>query len=334
MRVLFFGTDAFALESVRRVQALRSSGEVASLGVVCPATTKRGRNGKTAPAAVHHWASKQRELAVECFTLAAGKPELEALAPIVREKFDLGVVASFGHFLPRSLIDAFPLGAINVHPSLLPKYRGASPIQSALLHGDHETGVSIITVDKHEFDAGQLLAQVKHPVQPHAMYSELHSELAELGADTLVTVLQDLELHLQNAVPQGTVGISQCSKIGKELSHLAWGNLTAQQVFNKWRAIGEAGSLHTSVTLPDDQTSIDVIVRGIEQVGTLPLPAKWRDSLVPPGSFAIHKRSGKLLVQCREGVVALNKLQARAKKEQSARDFMNGYRMAKGGVFS
>ena len=127
-------------------------------------------------------------------------------------------------------------------------------------------------------------------------------------------------------------GVSHCSKMSREMGVLDWAQLTAEQVFNRWRAIGESGSLRTNVSLPDG-TGTTVIVRGVESLGK-EVPAQWRSTSPAPGTFVVNKRSGHVMVQCREGVVALSRLQAPAKKEQNARDFVNGYRLAKGGLFS
>ena len=114
-----------------------------------------------------------------------------------RKAFDLAVVVSFGYFLPRHILNHFSLGALNVHPSLLPLYRGSAPIQHAIINGDRETGISIIDLDQSRFDAGRILKQSRFqiPNHEHIRYQELHDFLALKGGEDLVDVIQNLEYY-------------------------------------------------------------------------------------------------------------------------------------------
>ena len=106
--------------------------------------------------------------------------------PLLRGGYNLGVVASFGYFVPAPLLSLLPRGAINVHPSLLPKYRGASPIQTALMNGDTETGVSIIEVHPGAWDLGDILGQERVPISSEVMFRGLHDRLAALGGEMIL----------------------------------------------------------------------------------------------------------------------------------------------------
>ena len=165
------------------------------------------------------------------------------------ENYHIGVVSSFGYFVPGNLIESLPLGAINVHPSLLPKYRGASPIQSALMNGDEATGVSIIEVHKKYFDQGDILHQVEVPLPSSATYSELHDQLAALGGELILETLLELpskRLHprIQSA-EEGSIAHKITSSTGK----VEWDLSGADVVYNLWRAIGESGELHTHLSI-------------------------------------------------------------------------------------
>lgn len=119
--------------------------------------------------------------------------------------YDLGVVVSFGYFIPPHIISAFRYGAINVHPSLLPKFRGAAPIQHTILQGESETGVTVQELDDKEFDAGRILAQTVVDLTPveHPTYKDLSVFLANVGSDLLIDTLQNFD---QRKVKYGTEG--------------------------------------------------------------------------------------------------------------------------------
>jgi methionyl-tRNA formyltransferase len=119
--------------------------------------------------------------------------------------YDLGVVVSFGYFIPPHIISAFRYGAINVHPSLLPKFRGAAPIQHTILRGESETGVTVQELDDKEFDAGRILAQTVVDLTPVDLptYKDLSVFLANVGSDLLIDTLQHFD---QRKVKHGSEG--------------------------------------------------------------------------------------------------------------------------------
>jgi methionyl-tRNA formyltransferase len=108
---------------------------------------------------------------------------------------DLAVVVSFGYFMPHRILNQFKLGAVNVHPSLLPRYRGAAPIHHSVLNGDSETGISIIELDRKRFDAGKILKQTVYeiPNHEHVLYQDLYTQLAERGGHELTDVILNFE---------------------------------------------------------------------------------------------------------------------------------------------
>ena len=177
MKTLFFGTSAFALPSLRAVAART---ELA--GVVTQPDRPAGRGQRLTPSPV-------KIAALELGALVHEPVRLRAFADEMRgEKFDLFVVASYGRILPQALLDLPRLGALNVHPSLLPKYRGATPIQTAIANGERETGVSIMLMDCG-LDTGDLVLVKRVAIEPQETYGELHDRLAAIGADLLGEVL-------------------------------------------------------------------------------------------------------------------------------------------------
>lgn len=132
-------------------------------------------------------------------------------------EWDLGVVVSFGYFLTPNVLACLRSGAINLHPSLLPKYRGAAPVPHALLNGDTDTGVSIINIDPRTFDSGSILTQEVHPIQPDDTCTSLLPRLASAGADCVAKVLHDLEGHRRNAVMQDPQLATRAPKLRPEM---------------------------------------------------------------------------------------------------------------------
>jgi methionyl-tRNA formyltransferase len=173
VKSLFFGTSAFAVPSLR-VTAARSQ----LAGAVTQPDRPAGRGHKLTPSPVKTCAL---ELGLRVFEPAKLR---EFAASIAGEGFDLFVLASYGRILPKELLALPRLGALNVHPSLLPKYRGATPIQTALRNGDTETGVTIMLMDAG-MDTGDIVLSERVPIGPGETYGDLHDRLAFVGADLL-----------------------------------------------------------------------------------------------------------------------------------------------------
>ncbi len=177
MKALFFGTSAFAVPSLR-VTAARSD----LAGVVTQPDRPAGRGHKLTPSPVKACAL---ELGLSVFE---PRKLREFAASIAHEAFDVFVLASYGRILPDELLALPRLGALNVHPSLLPKYRGATPIQTALRNGEDETGVSIMLMDAG-LDTGDIVLSERTSIAPGETYGELHDRLALAGADLLARAL-------------------------------------------------------------------------------------------------------------------------------------------------
>jgi methionyl-tRNA formyltransferase len=202
VKTLFFGTSAFAVPSLR-VVAERTQ----CAGVVTQPDRPAGRG--------HRLQSSPVKKAALDLGLTVYEPlQLRSFArEIGGEGFDLFALASYGRILPRELLALPRLGALNVHPSLLPKYRGATPIQTAILYGEAETGVSIMLMDAG-LDTGEIVLQQRVAVEPNERYGELHDRLAALGAQLLAQCLALAErgvlvAHSQRGEPSLTRPIAR-----------------------------------------------------------------------------------------------------------------------------
>jgi methionyl-tRNA formyltransferase len=178
VRLVFFGTPADAVPSLLALHA--AAHDIAF--VVTQPDRRRGRGSEASPSPVKEAAL---DLGLRVETPAKAREVVEAVASSGAE---VGVVVAFGQLLPSALLDALPCGFVNVHFSLLPRWRGAAPVERALLAGDAETGVCIMALEQ-ELDTGPVYARASTPIGPHETAGELRARLVQLGTDLLVTTL-------------------------------------------------------------------------------------------------------------------------------------------------
>jgi len=240
-----------------------------------------------------------------------GAPELEKVRGL---RPDAVVVAAYGLVLPPPLLDAGRYGALNVHASLLPRWRGAAPIQRALLAGDPETGISIMQMDAG-LDTGAVLLQRRIPIAPDDDAGTLHDKLAALGADAIVAALADLAAGRARASPQPETGVTYAAKIGKAETRLDWAR-PARELERAVRAFRPAPG---AFALLDGE------------------PLKiWRaevfDTAGEPGTLGVL--DGKLVVACGEQALAISELQRAGGRALGAAEFLRGRPLSTGARFA
>jgi methionyl-tRNA formyltransferase len=214
VRVLFWGTSAFAVPSLN---ALHGEGfEV--VGVVTQPDRAQGRSRSTlVPSPV-----KEVAVAEDIPVLQPEKPRGDVfVAEIAALEPDVSVVVSYGHILPAAIINLPPLGTVNVHASLLPKLRGAAPIQAAIRDGFIETGITIMKMVP-ELDAGPILLQARTPIAADETFGELELRLSELGALALVEALTLLSVGQASERPQDHAAATRASKIDRAMARVPW----------------------------------------------------------------------------------------------------------------
>ena len=226
MRLVFLGTAEFAVPSLRR-----SAAEHDVLAVVTQ-PDKPGSRGRPAPRPI---ADAAHELGLPVLMPRRVRAP-EAVADIAALEPDALVVAAYGQILPQALLDVARLAAVNVHASLLPRWRGASPIAHAILAGDAETGVTIMQMDAG-LDTGAMYAQGIVPVPPHATTPSLTTTLGELGAGLLAGVLRQLESGEATATPQPADGVTLAPRLSREDGEVRWDESTAAEVDRRVRAL-------------------------------------------------------------------------------------------------
>ena len=216
------------------------------------------------------------------------------LLPIIEEfKPEVGVLAAFGKLVPESAINAIPAGILNIHPSLLPKYRGTTPIETALLNGDNETGVAIMRLAK-EMDAGNVLAQASVKITTETTKQSLYEELSTLGAKLLLDVLPGALAKNARETAQNDAEATFTSKLSKDLALLKPAEKAAQTLYNEVRAYaGFPKSKAILLDVPCTITAAHVADQAVTELDLLCADGKYLviDRLLPENSKEMDARS-------------------------------------------
>jgi methionyl-tRNA formyltransferase len=218
------------------------------------------------------------------------------------------IVAAYGLILPTPLLDAFPLGALNIHASLLPRWRGAAPIQRAILAGDRETGISIMRMDAG-LDTGPVLARSAIPILEDDDAGALHDKLAALGARMMVETLRELAHGGLEATPQPADGATYAAKISKKEALIDWSRPAAELA-----RVVRAFRPH-----PGAMTNLDDAPLKIWRARAL-------SGRAAPGSLVAE--GGRLVAGCGEGLLEIEEVQRPGGRRLAVAEFLRGYRVA------
>ncbi len=301
-RLTFMGTPDF---SVPILAALIDAGhEVAAVYSQPPRPAGRGHHERPSP--VHSFA------AARGLTIRTPKSlrSVEAQAEFAALGADLAVVAAYGLILPKPILDAPRRGCINVHASLLPRWRGAAPIQRSILAGDERTGVTIMQMDEG-LDTGDMLLTEAVPITPSTDAASLHDALAALGARLIVQALSQLEAGTLAATPQPAKGVTYAAKLGKDEGRLDW-RRPARDLERAVRAFAPWPGAW------------------FEQAGERfkVLAAELGEGEGAPGTVL----DDSLTVACGEGALRLLKVQRAGKGPVEAAAFLRGYALPPGAL--
>lgn len=293
MRVLFMGTADFALPALERLHH-EPSVELALVLSQPPRPAGRGHRDRRTPV---HEKAIELGLAVETPVSLQG-PEIQArLAGL---ESDLAIVAAYGLLLPRSVLDTPRLGCINVHGSLLPRWRGAAPVERAIMAGDSQTGVCLFQMEKG-LDTGDVFVCAETGIGPHETGPDLRARLAELGADLLTHLLPKLADGSATATPQASEGATYAHKIERHEFEIDW-HRSAVSIQRQIRAFHP----QAWTTLGPDRLRV--------------LSASFSDRQGPAGQVVLDP----LTVACGAGALCLETIQMAGKKAMASTDFLRG----------
>jgi len=311
MKLAFLGTSEFAVPALSSL--VDAGHEVIAVYTRAPKPAGRGQQERRTP--VHELALA---LALPVRTPRSLKSEEEAQAFAALD-LDAAVVVSYGHILPKRFLEAPILGCLNIHGSLLPRWRGAAPIHRAILAGDAETGVTTMRMDEG-LDTGPMLLAERTPISAADTAETVHDRLAELGARLIVSTLDGLVTKSLEPVPQSEAGVTYAHKLGKEEGALDW-RRPAAELERKVRAFHPWPGTWFDVATENGSERIKVLTAGLALASG------------PPGTLSVG-RDGFPVVACGVGGLKLLKLQRAGKSAQSADAFLRGFALAAGTVLA
>ncbi|HEY1663931.1 MAG TPA: methionyl-tRNA formyltransferase [Verrucomicrobiae bacterium] len=309
MTIVFMGTAELSCASLER---LARDGQFQIAAVVTQPDKPKGREMKLQPSAVKLLAQK-----FNLPVLQPAKARDEKFIAELRElKPDLIVVVAYGQILPQAILDLPKAGCINVHTSLLPKYRGASPIQSALLNGESETGVTIMKMDAG-LDTGPILTQRPLPILPEDNSQTLHDRLAQLGAELLAGTIPDYVAGKISPHPQPAEGVSYAAKIKKEDGKIDW-TQPAKKILDRMRAFTPWPGVFA--TFRQDAKPLLLKIWKAEIIG--------RSG--PAGEVLQADKTG-IVIACGTEAMRISELQLEGGRRMSAQEFLAGHPLSPGG---
>lgn len=308
-RLLMLGTGDFALPTLER---LCDSGRNV-VALITQPDRPQGRKQEIIPSRIR--------LAAEARGLPVHQPENvnspEGVALIRSLQPDLLITAAYGQVLSAEVLGIPPRGGINLHGSILPRYRGAAPVARAIERGETETGVTVIAMSPR-VDAGGMIAFAKTPIDPDETAGELEDRLAFLGAPLVLETLDDLLEGRAQVLPQDPAQVTKAPKLRKEDGRIRW-DQTARQVHDLVRAMQPWPTAFADFLPPGRSDPIRLIVH----------QARVVDGSGEPG--AVLTASGdRLEIAAGSGAVALVRVQVPGKKPTSPAEFLRGYRLAPG----
>jgi methionyl-tRNA formyltransferase len=304
MRLIFMGTPDFAVPTL--IEIVGRGYEVTA--VYTRAAKPAGRGMEPKPTPVEREA---RRLGFSVHTPTTLRTP-EALAAFRAHGADAAVVVAYGLILPKSVLDAMPLGCFNLHASLLPRWRGAAPINRAIMAGDRETGVMVMKMEEG-LDTGPVAMAERVPIPRDMTAGQIHDALARLGADLMVRALSALERSSLTLTPQPADGVSYAAKLTNAETRIDWSR-PAQAVNDHIRGLSPFPGAWCELVIDGKLTRLKVL-RTTVAAGS-----------APPGTLV----DDVLTVACGEGAVRILELQRAGRQAMKAEDFLRGQSLPRG----
>ena len=306
LRVIFMGTPDFAAATLR---AIADTGhEIAAVYSQPPRPA--GRRGLELTKSPVHRLAEQLGIAVRTPTSLKSEAEQDAFRAL---DADVAVVVAYGLLLPLPILEGTRLGAYNGHASLLPRWRGAAPIQRAIMEGDAETGMMIMKMDEG-LDTGPVGLSEHVPIEPAMTAGDLHDRLMAVGARLMVTALARLEAGTLDLVPQSTSGATYAKKIAKDEARIDWSQ-TARDVDNRIRGLSPFPGAWCEMAAGAERPERLKLLRSTVATGS-----------GQPGEII----DDDLAIACGEGAIRLREVQRSGGKPMTAAEFLRGATLERG----
>src|SRR5262245_925383 len=304
LRLIFMGTPDFAVPTL--VEIAGRGHDVAA--VYTRAAKPAGRGMEPKPTPVEREA---RGLGLSVHTPTTLRTP-DTVAAFKSHGADAAVVVAYGLILPKPILEAVPLGCFNLHASLLPRWRGAAPINRAIMAGDAETGVMVMKMEEG-LDTGPIAMAERVPIPADMSAGQLHDALARLGADLMVRALAALERGSLTLTPQPENGVTYAAKIGNDETRITWSR-PAREVHNHIRGLSPFPGAWCE--LPADGAPVRIKV----------LRSTMAPGSGPPGTVL----DDALTVACADGAVRILELQRAGRQAMKAEDFLRGHPLPRG----
>jgi methionyl-tRNA formyltransferase len=327
MRIVFFGTPLFAVTTLAKIF---NTPDLEVVAVVTQPDKKRGRGNDLIPSPVKQFAMENN---LPVWQPERIKKDSETLTKLAEIKADFFIVVAYGQILSKQILEMPKFGCINIHGSILPKYRGAAPIQWSIYNGDIQTGITTMLMDEG-MDTGAMLLKAYTPIDLLDNSQTVAAKLSELGADLLIETLPQLATKGITPIPQNNEEATHAKLITKEDFVVDWGRSNLE-VHNQIRAF-----------YPDCKTNFRD--KQLKIIGTIPLgetyfkqlPQKYEKLIAKYSSLSpIEGKNGEIVgtiegfgavVQTGNGLLLLDRVQLSGKNVQSGNDFVNGMRVNPG----
>lgn len=303
MRIAFMGTPDFALPTLRALVA--SDHDVVAVYCQPPAPAGRGKKERKSP--VHAWAEAA---GIPVFTPRSMKQE-DAQAAFRALDLDVAVVVAYGQILKPAVLEAPKFGCVNVHASLLPRWRGAAPIHRAVMAGDKETGVCIMQMEAG-LDTGPVLLRAKTQIAPDDTTLSLHDRLASMGGEMIIDAIEGIAAGTLTTEGQGEAGVTYAHKIEKAEARIDWAE-SAEAIDRKVRGLFPFPGAWTEL----DGERLKILAGTIE--GASGSPGEVLDDA--------------LLVACGSGAFRIDRAQRAGKGAMTREDLLRGYAVSQGAIF-
>lgn len=324
MKVLFMGTPDIARESLEKMY----ENNIDICGIVTVPDRPAGRGKKLAVSPVKEFAIEKGIKLFQPEKISNNtefKTEIGNIAP------DLVVVVSYGVILPKSFLEIPKLGCINLHPSMLPKYRGAAPIQWAVLNGDKTTGVTIMYLDEG-MDSGDIIIQKEVVIDPDETTGELWTRLSKLGAEMLVSVIKDI-VNGQVTRTKQPDNYTLAPMLKKEMAKIDWANQSAIEIKNLVRGLNPFMGAYSvldgkkiklwKVDIIDSEKWSDICSKYSIQ----------SDPNMLPGTVLFASDKIGLFIKASDGIISVQEIQGENARKMSVLDYLRGNKLEEGKVF-
>ena len=311
MRIVFMGTPDFAKESL---EAVYNAGHEV-LAVVTNPDRPKGRGMKLVASPVKEFAMEKK---LKIYQPEKVRKNVEFIEEIKKLEPDVICVVAYGKILPQEILEIPKLGCINVHGSLLPQYRGAAPIQWAVLNGDKTTGVTTMYMDVG-MDTGDMILKEETEIGENETTGELWDRLAQIGANLLVKTLEQIENGTAPRIPQGT-DFTMAPMLDKEMSKIDWENKTAREIKNLVRGLNPIMGTYSYL----DGKKIK-----FWKVDALPND----NSDFENGTVIKSDSKDGLYIKAKDGIIKVLEIQGENAKRMSVQDFLRGNSIEVGAIF-